>query len=219
MISPPAVKICRCLIHQVSGIFDLNIHIDEFMLDGLETGNRLIELFPLFSVRERHIKRALGETHGLGGDLNFTLLEKAYGLIKAVALLTQKIFRRHFERIKKQFGRTRQPNPQLFTELVNLEIFPDHASIHDQNTHSLMPRDSLGICLAKDRKKIGGGTVGDKRLGTGQAVMTPISYGDGIQLGDIAAMVRLRQGNRSYVFSGDNFGQILLFLKSIPVAV
>ncbi len=83
-------------VDEPAGGFDIGGHGGQFVLNGLELGNRTAELFARFGILQRRIESALGDAKRQGRDGDAAAVENAEAVDKTFTLLAEKVSLRQF---------------------------------------------------------------------------------------------------------------------------
>ncbi len=198
--------------HQAGGI-DIRGHVGDHPLDGLELGDRLVELLALLGISHRPVEGTLRQPHRHGRDRQATGIQRGQELFEALVLLSEQVGGGNAAVLEEQLRSHRSFQPHLLFIASHLKTGSPFFDDERGDAASAFIRVRLG----GNHQHISKGTVGDELFLPVDDPLIPVADGAGAGGPGIRSGLRFGQPKCADLFAAQpGAGRYFFFWSSVP---
>ena len=191
------------------------VHVRHLALNQLKLTNALPKLLAVMDVGHNAVHHRLHDADGPGGQHGAFIVQATHEHLGALVQAAQDIFRGHLHVFEHQLAGVATPHAQLVKLLRNRKAF--HAFFDEESRHAT--RTQFGFGLGIHHQGIGVRSVGDPHLVAIEQVVATLVFSTQLHADNVRPRTRLAHGQRSYVLTRDQLGQVFGLLCLVAVAL
>ena len=197
-------------VNEVTGSFDLHLHVSQFEGNGLEFAERFAELYTLFGVFNSICQCSFCNAESLSSNADTAAVQSHHSDLEAFAFFAEHVFSRNFDVLEYEFHGLRSMDAHLVFFLTESEA--RHAVFEDEGCNAVVAFALVGH--SEDDVDISSAAVGDENLGAVQRVCAVVVLNSNSLLaGSISTSVRFGQAESTEFSTFNQRNEEFFFLS------